>query len=37
MVVCDKYDRTITGMFCPDLHQISMFFGLLQKDLFKES
>ena len=19
-VVCDKYDRTITGMFCPDLH-----------------
>ena len=33
--MCDKHDRAITYMFCQDLHLTLMFYGLLQKDLFK--
>ena len=34
-LVCDKRDKTISYVFCRDLHLTSMFSGLLQKDLFK--
>ena len=37
MLVCDKRDSAITYVLCRDLHLKSpwMFYGLLQKDLFK--
>ena len=31
----DQRDRAITCMFCRDLHLTLLYFGLLQKDLFK--
>ena len=35
--MCDKRDRTITYVFCRDLHLTLMFSGLLHKICLKES
>ena len=37
MLLCDKRDWAITGVFCRDLHLKLMFSGLCKKIRFKEN